>query len=366
METRTPEAATPLLRSDSEPLVAQIQRSPDRSRILSGKSSADSSPRIGPNLSAESSKPGSLGRPRTVLPKLSPKLSPRGEIDGTRADEPGRWAAASDVEAYWPLDSLPASCPNARIFTWGYRTPINTQRTPVPQGDVFARAQELLIERASPRTAVGATAHPVSFIGDSRETPETIYGLYNDICRFGLAQDQAYRSLDKTLAAISTTEEDRVPHSSGLPPRPTIKQEVPTLNFEGNSVPIRARRTFIFVEVPNDPCPSYCTARPPVSHIAHNSEFSMCLASGYHPAITEGATQDMVEHTLEGIPGDLDGLYEWTLSTLDDRERPNQMVEIAEAWMAWPFRPSYSELVSRTLEDMETPDEEDGKFAMSE
>jgi hypothetical protein len=45
----------------------------------------------------------------------------------------------------------------------------------------------------------------------------------------------------------------------------------------------------------------------------------------------------------------------------------DQLVEVTQAWMKWPFRPSYSELVSRTLEDVDVDVEEEGKqFAHTE
>jgi hypothetical protein len=150
------------------------------------------------------------------------------------------------------------------------------------------------------------------------------------------------------------------------------------------------RRTFIFVEIADDTCPAYVhELLGRLSHLAHNSDFSICVASGYHPqiieeenvisipmhlrntddvlryvnlnlvaeweernstvirigqksggvflwaeivvnvlnaAIIEGATQEMIEYTLEEVPGDLHGLYEWMLSTLNDRERAESLV----------------------------------------
>ncbi|KAL2179501.1 uncharacterized protein P884DRAFT_194557 [Thermothelomyces heterothallicus CBS 202.75] len=641
--TKSP-AATSLLRSNSEPLLARNQRSLSRSRIPAGKNSADSSPRVGLDRFAEPGKPGSLGRSRTVLRKASPRLSPRERVAETGTDEPGLWAAASDVDAYWPLDFLPASCPGARVFTWGYHTLVSNRKALLPQGDIFAHAQELLIELASTRTALGAAARPLlrlseaerdgplkeillstcavvflgsphrgtehcnlgdavqsmavatlhtdpsdsllrevcgiralelelgrqtfvklwneynfkvktfqesviasyqypelraettirrlaSFIGDPRENPETIYALHNDICKFGSAQDQGYRALVKTLAAIITTEEDgraslnaretecllALSHTQPAVPEPVQaraypgtclwlydlhefqtwchrngphKQKIlwirgesgsgktillrslqkrlerqwgpagasfiwvaaeaddltggantghhgsgpasiyrsllarlflqdPSLRkallalynqtrdepqtfddaqisaffadyYANQTARARARRTFIFVEVSDDACPSYVhELLGRLSLLAHNSDFSICLASGHHPeiieeenvisipmhlrnaddilryvnlnliagwqernrtvnriaekstgvflwaeivvnilnaAIMEGATRDMIEHTVEEIPGDLHGLYEWMLSTLNDRERAESLL----------------------------------------
>lgn len=151
-----------------------------------------------------------------------------------------------------------------------------------------------------------------------------------------------------------------------------------------------SRRTFIFVEIADDACPAYVHELiGRLSRLAHNSDFSICVASDYHPeiieeenvisipmhlrnlddilryvnlnfvaeweertrtvmrigqksggvflwaeilvnilnaAIIEGATQEMIEYTLEEVPGDLHGLYEWMLSTLNDRERAESLI----------------------------------------
>jgi hypothetical protein len=150
-----------------------------------------------------------------------------------------------------------------------------------------------------------------------------------------------------------------------------------------------ARRTFIFVEIADDAGRAYVRELlGRLSRMARNSDFSVCVASAYHPeiedqntisipmhlrnsddilryvnlnlvaeweernhtvmtigqkssgvflwaeivvnilnaAIIEGATQEMIEYTLEEVPGDLHGLYEWMLSTLNETEKAESLI----------------------------------------
>ena len=160
--------------------------------------------------------------------------------------------------------------------------------------------------------------------------------------------------------------------------------------YVDQKVETSARRTFIFVEVADDAGSVYVhELLGRLSHLAHNSDFSICVASAHHPelieeenvisipvhlrnsddilryinlnlvaeweernrtvmrvgqksggvflwaeivvnilnaAIIEGATQEMIEYTLEEVPDDLHGLYEWMLSTLNERERAESLV----------------------------------------
>lgn len=149
------------------------------------------------------------------------------------------------------------------------------------------------------------------------------------------------------------------------------------------------RRTFVFVDISDEAGPSYvqeliCR----LSQLARNSDFSICVASAHHPeledngalsivmhlrnsddilryinlhliaeweernetvmtigqkaggvflwaeivvnilnaAITEGASQDLIEYTLDEVPGDLHGLYEWMLATLNEREKAESLI----------------------------------------
>lgn len=74
--------------------------------------------------------------------------------------------AEPDVEAYWPLEFLPASCPNARVFTWGYQT-LSDKKPLRGEGDIFAHAEELLVELASTRAELGVGTRPIVFIAHS-------------------------------------------------------------------------------------------------------------------------------------------------------------------------------------------------------
>ncbi|KAK0610367.1 hypothetical protein B0T17DRAFT_110933 [Bombardia bombarda] len=154
-----------------------------------------------------------------------------------------------------------------------------------------------------------------------------------------------------------------------------------------------ARRTFVIVDIPDDAGAAYVAeVVDTLSHLARNSDFSICIASAHHPeldegfesddpigivmhvrnlddilrfvnlnlvaeweernetvmmigqkaggvflwaeivvnilnaAIMEGASQEMIDDTLEEVPGDLHGLYEWMLSTLDEREKAEALV----------------------------------------
>lgn len=150
-----------------------------------------------------------------------------------------------------------------------------------------------------------------------------------------------------------------------------------------------SRRTFIFIDVSDNCGPSYLRdLLAHLSQLARNSDFSICVASGnpldidepnaiditmqhrntddilryvnitlvaeweernrtivrvgqkangvflwaeivvniLNAAIGEGALQDMIEYTLEEMPGDLHGLYEWMLNTLNDREKGEALI----------------------------------------
>jgi hypothetical protein len=60
-----------------------------------------------------------------------------------------------------------------------------------------------------------------------------------------------------------------------------------------------------------------------------------------------------------GIPPGLPGLASRGLGEA-------QLIELTEAWMRWPFRPTYAELVSQTLEESDVEDDEGRQFAASE
>ncbi|KAK1830499.1 hypothetical protein QBC39DRAFT_410291 [Podospora conica] len=148
------------------------------------------------------------------------------------------------------------------------------------------------------------------------------------------------------------------------------------------------RRTFLFVDIADDACPAYVEELVcRLSQLARNSDFNICVASAvYHDieeantisivmhsrntddilryvnlnlvaeweernqtvmrlgqkaggvflwaeivvnilnaAITEGASQELIEYTVDELPGDLHGLYEWMLSTLNETERAESL-----------------------------------------
>jgi transcription factor 1 len=67
----------------------------------------------------------------------------------------------------------------------------------------------------------------------------------------------------------------------------------------------------------------------------------------------------LVDPRRGGIPPGLPGLASRGLSEA-------QLIELTEAWMRWPFRPTYAELVSQTLEESDVEDDEGRQFAASE
>jgi len=161
-------------------------------------------------------------------------------------------------------------------------------------------------------------------------------------------------------------------------------------DYIDSSIETPSRRTFIFIDVSDCCGSSYLRdLLSHLSQLARNSDFSICVASGnplnavqeenaievftqhrnaddilryinitliaeweernltvvrigqkaagvflwaeivvniLNAAIGEGASQDMIEYTLEEMPGDLHGLYEWMLSTLNDREKREALV----------------------------------------
>ncbi|GAB1317198.1 hypothetical protein MFIFM68171_07408 [Madurella fahalii] len=109
---------------------------------------------------------GSLGRSRSLLRKGSAKSSSRLKLATSLAELAGQGAEA-DSDAYWPLSFLPASCPNARVFTWGYHTLVVDKKPLRLQGDIFAHAEELLVELASTRAVLGARPRPIIFVAHS-------------------------------------------------------------------------------------------------------------------------------------------------------------------------------------------------------
>ncbi len=153
-----------LRRSNSEPLLSKSDRPMSRSRTLGlWKNSTKSSSRL--NLDTLLDKQTPTPRSQSLLRKAStkppPSLKPLSPADET-APPP-----AADVDTYWPLDFLPASCPNARILTWGYHTLV-TRGTPLrQQPTLLDHANDLLVTLAGVRATQGARARPVVFVAHS-------------------------------------------------------------------------------------------------------------------------------------------------------------------------------------------------------
>lgn len=85
-----------------------------------------------------------ISSPTTTMRLASECANARPLTRPQRLDE--RKPATNTTATYWPQDLLPNSCPNARIFVWGFKT-ITTYEGGylVPgQFDVFARGRQLL------------------------------------------------------------------------------------------------------------------------------------------------------------------------------------------------------------------------------
>ncbi|KAH6844814.1 hypothetical protein B0I37DRAFT_311013 [Chaetomium sp. MPI-CAGE-AT-0009] len=173
--TKLPQS-TPLLRSNSEPLLANARRPPSRSRTLLWKNSPKSSSGLNLNGFAEPIKPVPFGGPRGLMRKAA-TMSPSKLGIANFADPTGR-DAENDVEAYWPLEFLPASCPNARVFTWGYDTLTAGKKPLRGEGDIFAHAEELLLlrlseaERDGPLKGILLSTSAVIFLGSPHRGTE--------------------------------------------------------------------------------------------------------------------------------------------------------------------------------------------------
>ncbi|KAK3305578.1 uncharacterized protein B0T15DRAFT_574885 [Chaetomium strumarium] len=184
---------TRLRRSNSEPVLVRETGPLSRSRTLLGKSSTKSTSRLNLDGLGERTKQSPPSRSRSLLRKASAKSSTRLALADLA--EPASQSAGPDVDAFWPLDFLPASCPNVRIFTWGYQTLVADGKPLRHQGDVFAHSEELLVELAGTRAGLGAAARPIIFIAHStggvlvKEVGER-YRFYSDTCShlFGIPQ----------------------------------------------------------------------------------------------------------------------------------------------------------------------------------
>ncbi|KAK0716708.1 hypothetical protein B0T21DRAFT_65907 [Apiosordaria backusii] len=106
---------------------------------------------------------GFVGRSLSLLRKASFKSSSRLPL----ANFPEQLDQNPRNDVYWPLDFLPQSCPNARIFTWGYHTLVVDKKPLRLQGDIFAHASEFLLDLATTRATLGTLARPIVFVAHS-------------------------------------------------------------------------------------------------------------------------------------------------------------------------------------------------------
>ena len=102
-------------------------------------------------------------------------------------------------------------------------------------------------------------------------------------------------------------------------------------------------------------------------------------------AIAEGASQELIEHTVQEMPDDLDGLYEWLFSTMGREEKAETLalmqwvmlaseplrlnelrvaLRLTKAWSRQEFRPSMALEVAppASLRELRKPISEGGSF----
>jgi hypothetical protein len=231
--------------------------------------------------------------------------------------------------------------------------------------------------------AGGRDTNAIFFPGSCRQHAETDPSVvYRSLLAQLFLQDPHLR---KTLLALY--EKHRDVSSRALDDASVVSFFVD--DYIGQRIETPARRTFIFVDVSDNCGPSYLRdLLAHLSQLARNSDFSICVASGnplgivepnaidvvmqhrnaddilryvnvnlvaeweernravvrigqkaagvflwaeivvniLNAAIGEGASPDQIEYTLEEMPGDLHGLYEWMLNTLNDREKAEALV----------------------------------------
>ena len=115
-------------------------------------------------------KQDSSGRGRNVLKKKNSFKSSSSRLGlGSEAGEDGSRLAGgkTQAEVYWPLDLLPASCPNARILVWGHLTLVVNGKPLRLQDNVFSHAKDLLRELAGTRDDTNTAFRPIIFVAHS-------------------------------------------------------------------------------------------------------------------------------------------------------------------------------------------------------
>ena len=141
------------------------------------KSPKDSAGRIDDYFRGDDSlrKTGSIrtdGSVRTVLRKnsnLNPSLKSTSKLTLKLSTDELRSEANKKVapEVFWPLDILPESCPTIRVVTWGCHTIVTHGKLPRNQNDIFAHAEDLLLELTILRDETRSTNRPIVFVTHS-------------------------------------------------------------------------------------------------------------------------------------------------------------------------------------------------------
>lgn len=133
----------------------------------------------------------------------------------------GDFNAASSV--YWPLDLLPASCPNTRIMTWGCQTLSTKGRLLPAQNNIFDHASDLLRELSAMRKDSRTTGRALVIVA---------HGLGGVVvkellCRAEVSDDPSRKDVLQSLAGVVFlgsphrdsqygTLQDAVKHLAGL------------------------------------------------------------------------------------------------------------------------------------------------------
>ncbi|KAH8881365.1 hypothetical protein GQ53DRAFT_773323 [Thozetella sp. PMI_491] len=232
-------------------------------------------------------------------------------------------------------------------------------------------------------TAEGHSSNSIFFPGTYEKHHETNpAGVYRSLLAQLFHQDPRLR---KALLELQKRPRDDPPQTLG----DALVVSFFSDDYIDQKVETPTRRTFVFVDVADDAGLGYLSDLiSHLSRLALNSDFSVCVASTHHAeikednaidvvmplrnaddilryvnlnlvaeweersatvvrigqkaggvflwaeivvnilnaAISEGASQELIEYTLEEVPDDLHGLYEWMLATLNDTEKAEALV----------------------------------------
>jgi hypothetical protein len=156
-----------------------------------------------------------------------------------------------------------------------------------------------------------------------------------------------------------------------------LRQDPPVLNWDRRYVePLRARTDEFF---PRIPCALLDIQPKAVAPVLRDMGPDSTRGGDYFDLVLRGLTRRSVEPVSKSLDtiyaGAGDGVAPHCPSLFDPRVggspmpgigelatralNQRQLIEITQAWMRWPFRPQYSELVSRTIEDFTDEETED-------